>query len=190
MTDDLPNQEDPEKWLDEYGNFLFAYAVSRVSDREVAEDLVQETFLSAVKATDGFEGRSTVRTWLVGILRNKIFDHFRRNRRVQTTGELDTISEWDQLPDFNSENVWSKELLPWPKDPAGTLLRNEFWQTFAACREKLPPLLIAAFTLREIEQRGSDEVCEILGITNSNLAVRIYRARMLLRRCLEENWFD
>ena len=132
--------------------------------------------MSAVKAADGFAGRSTVRTWLVGILRNKIIDHFRRNRRVQTTSEMDTIGAWDELPEFNAEQVWATDLLPWPKDPARTLLRDEFWQTFAACREKLPPLLIAAFTLREIELRGTDEVCEILGITSANLAVRIYRA--------------
>ncbi|MCR4315198.1 MAG: RNA polymerase sigma factor [Planctomycetes bacterium] len=65
-----------------HANELFAYACSRVQKQDVAEDLVQETFLAAMKSLERFENRSSALTWLIGILRNKIFDHYRANKKA------------------------------------------------------------------------------------------------------------
>src|SRR5688500_10622854 len=83
-----PSQSpDPERWLDDHGDYLFKYAVFRLRDDIVAEDAVQETFLAALKAYENFEGRGSERTWLVGILKHKIIDHFRRVGREAPIGE-------------------------------------------------------------------------------------------------------
>ena len=72
---------DPSTWVSEYGDYLFRYAVVMVKNHSTAEELVQETFLAAIKGLDKFEGRSTVKTWLRSILKNKTIDHFRKSSR-------------------------------------------------------------------------------------------------------------
>ncbi|MEM7311555.1 MAG: sigma-70 family RNA polymerase sigma factor [Planctomycetota bacterium] len=178
----------PEQWVVEHSDALFAFAISRVGDKEVAEDIVQETFLAAIRASDQFRGRAKVRTWLISILKNKIVDHFRRQSRSKIVDDESVPELADG--DFNAREVWASELLKWPTDPSRTLVETEFWGVFAACREKLPDRLLAAFTMREIEQRDVDDICRLLDVTRANLAVRIYRARMMLRNCLEKNWFQ
>ncbi len=183
-----PMEASPEEWLDEHGHVLFGYALARVRNREIAEDLLQETLVAAIRAVDSYRGQSTVRTWLVGILRNKIMDHFRQDKRVQLANGMDKIGE-AATEDFNQNQVWATELLKWPNDPSGTLVEQEFWNVFENCLEKLPPLLFSAYSMREIDSCETTEVCDVLGITPTNLSVRLFRARMLLRRCLEQNWF-
>ena len=72
---------DPTAWVDEHGDFLFRYAVVRLRDEAIAEDCVQETLLSAIQALGSYGGKATERTWLTGILKHKIVDHFRRSVR-------------------------------------------------------------------------------------------------------------
>jgi|SRR6185437_119880 len=69
----------PEKWIDNYADYLYSFAYNRVSDEETAKDLVQETFLSALKAREGFKGEASEKTWLVSILKRKIIDLYRKN---------------------------------------------------------------------------------------------------------------
>ena len=73
--------DNPENWVDEYGDYLYRYALSRVKDPIIAEDLVQETFLAALKARHNFQGRSTARTWMIAILKHKIVDYIRQKVR-------------------------------------------------------------------------------------------------------------
>ena len=84
-TDSMTNVESQpalgSDWVDAHANYLFNFAVGQVRDVSVAEDLVQETFLAAVKAQNSFGGKSSARTWLVGILRHKIYDHLRKTCR-------------------------------------------------------------------------------------------------------------
>src|SRR5438552_17591458 len=72
---------DPSTWVDEYGDYLLRYALSFVRDKQIAEDLVQETFLAALQSRSAFGGNSSERTWLVGILKHKAIDHYRKARR-------------------------------------------------------------------------------------------------------------
>lgn len=179
---------DPSTWVEQHGDVLFRYALRRVRDAAVAEDLVQETFLAALKARDRFEGRSAVQTWLVGILKRKTIDWMRtRARRGGATGS-DAL-EAAVSDQYDERGIWRNEIRDWPGGE--TLIRSrEFQQALSACLAKLPGRMGDAFVLREMESMESEEICEVLGISSSNLWTTLFRARSLLRKCLEENWFD
>lgn len=98
---------DPESWVDQYGDYLYAFTLSRLVDRTTAEDLVQETFVSALHTMKKFKGHSSERTWLTSILKHKILDHFRKKQRDQTT--LDSASREDNVQQFFDETGhWKK----------------------------------------------------------------------------------
>jgi len=180
---------DPGEWLDRHGDALLRYALLRVRSREAAEELVQETFVAALGARADFEGRSSERTWLVGILRRKIVDLFRRRRPDEGSG--DQAGAIDRLiaSRFNQKGHWKSRQGAWSADPAKTLANQEFWAVFDDCMAKLPANLADAFCLRELEALRTDELCKILNVTASNLWVQLHRARALLRNCLDANWF-
>jgi RNA polymerase sigma-70 factor (ECF subfamily) len=181
--------DDPATWVDEHGDALFRYALLRVRERATAEDVVQETFLAAVKSKNEFQGGSEVRTWLIGILRHKIGDHFRKNgREVQAEGTDDadpTIDNW-----FDKKGFWVKPPRTWDVNPAELAERQEFWLVLQGCMDALPGRAGEAFSLRVVNDTEADEVCKVLGITTTNLWVLLHRARARLRACLEEKWFD
>lgn len=179
---------DPERWVDEHGDYLFKFALVRLRDATKAEDVVQETFLAALKGGSSFAGRAGEKSWLVGILKNKICDHYRKSAREKAFTDLEFHSE-EEKSRF-SEGAWIPENGPleWPQP--GEALDNElFWKTFHNCAGKLPKNVNAVFSLREIDGIESKEICSILKISESNLWVMLHRARMALRRCLEINWF-
>ena len=73
---------DPVQWLDKYGDYLYRYALMRVRDSAIAEDILQETLLAALGASQNHAGLSSERTWLVGIMKHKVVDYFRRVGRM------------------------------------------------------------------------------------------------------------
>jgi RNA polymerase sigma-70 factor (ECF subfamily) len=184
---------DPERWVEEYGDYLFNFALARLRDPHIAEDALQDTFLAALKGQQAFAGRSAEKSWLVGILKNKIYDHFRKAGRETTFTDLQFYANEDDdrfVAEGFGKGGWIHELGPqeWPK--AGENLDNDlFWQAYRQCAGKLPKNVAAVFTLREVDGLDGKEVCALLGITESNLWVMLHRARMALRRCLETNWF-
>ncbi len=183
----------PESWVDEHGDYLYSYALMRLRHRELAEEIVQETFLAALKACHNFAGQSSERTWLVGILKHKIVDHFRRTSRERPVADFETGAHEDDLfqPSGKWVDHWTSEGAPreWANDPSQWAEQQEFWEIFQHCLSQLPPRLAEAFTLREIDSLRSEEICEILKISSNNLWVMLHRARALLRRSLEVNWF-
>lgn len=189
----LPVASNPETWVDQHGDYLFSYALLRLRNRELAEEIVQETFLAALKSYKNFAQQSSERTWLVGILKHKIVDHFRRNHRERPVADFELSVDDDEAFRNSGEWVdhWTSEGAPkaWSDDPSQLVEQKEFWEIFNRCLSQLPPRLAEAFALREIDGLDSDEVCEILNITPNNLWVMLHRARALLRRGLETNWF-
>jgi RNA polymerase sigma-70 factor (ECF subfamily) len=179
---------DPATWVDQHGDFLFRFALSRLGNRAVAEDMVQETFLAALRAEKRFSGRSAERTWFVGILKHKIVDFLRRHVREQPVSVLNPSGEMSEEL-FDTSGWWQVKPARWPSEPGEVLEKKEFWKVFCHCLERLPPRLRAVFSLREMDELPTDEVCEALKVTPGNLGVLLYRARMGLRRCLELNWF-
>jgi RNA polymerase sigma-70 factor (ECF subfamily) len=188
-----PALSDPECWVELYGDYLFKYALMRLRDATKAEDAVQETFLAALKGGRAFAGRSAEKSWLVGILKNKIYDHYRRAGRETPFTDL-AFYAGEEDDGFAAEGAgkdgWLRERGPreWP-EPGKSLDDANFWQTYRDCSAKLPKNVAAVFNLREVDGVESREICALLNISESNLWVMLHRARMALRRCLEANWF-
>ena len=185
---------DPERWVEAYGDYLFKYALMRLRDSAKAEDAVQETFLVALKGGKTFAGRSAEKSWLVGILKNKICDYYRKASRETSFTDMEFYSDEERdrfIPDGLFKDGWIHELGPleWSSDPGASLDSQEFWKTFHDCSSKLPKNVAAAFSLREVDGVESKEICAMLNISENNLWVMLHRARMALRRCLETNWF-
>ena len=179
---------DPSEWVDRYGDYLFRYAMLRLRDRSAAEDLVQETFLAALKGRETFSGGSSEATWLVGILKHKIADHFRRQAHEVPLEEGDLREQPDPSV-FDGSGHWTSGPIDWGGDPADLYREKKFLDQFAKCLAGLPPNHANAFTLREIEGVDAGEICKILSVSETNLWVILHRARMQLRRCLEIRWF-
>jgi len=184
---------DPARWVEEYGDVLFGFAAARVRDRAAAQDLVQETFLAALKASESFAGRSTERSWLFGILRNKLADYYRLQYREVPIADLEAFLPEEQAAFGTSglgKDGWVMKLAPkaW-ETPDGTLVSKEFQDMLKSCLSRLPDKVARVFLLREIEGVPSEEICKDLGVSPNNLWVMLHRARMGLRRCLEAHWF-
>lgn len=182
-----PHSLDPSQWVARYGDVLFRYAVVRVGRRETAEDLVQETLLAGLGAQERFAGESSEETWLIAILRRKIVDHFRKQGRRREVSAEEPAGPASSP--FDSHGHWSRLPARWPRNPSETLEDAEFRKVFEECLSKLPASLGNAFCLRELDGEDTEKICKALEITATNLGVRLYRARVALRRCLEMNWF-
>jgi RNA polymerase sigma-70 factor (TIGR02943 family) len=179
---------DPTTWLDRHGDALFRYALLRVREPELAEEMVQECLLAALGARERFSGQSSERTWLVGILKRKIIDHARRVARERPTEAVDP-AELIEQGIFDDRGFWKTSPARWGEDPRKLAEDREFWDVLRHCLGNLSPRLAEAFLLRELDRMSSDEVCQVLDVSPTNLWARLHRARLGLRRCLEENWF-
>ena len=183
---------DPARWLDQYGDYLYRYALMRVRDTAIAEDILQETLLAAFRSSQNHTGRSSERTWLVGIMKHKVVDYFRRNGRT-TQLPMDGDKDNDFFEDSGQwRGHWREDQAPlsWPADAADLLESRVFWETFDRCLSRLPSQIAIAFTLREIDGLSANEICEILQITPNNLCVMLHRGRAKLRHLLEAEWFQ
>jgi RNA polymerase sigma-70 factor (ECF subfamily) len=179
---------EPESWVDRHGDVLYRYALLRLRSPELAADVVQETFLEGLRACDSFAGRSTERTWLIGILRHKIGDQLRKSGRTQATDRSVSIDGADDSF-FDQRGHWRVTPKAWSGDPSRTIETREFWLIFGQCLSKLPKGIADAFFLRELDDLSAEEVQQVLGITPANFWKRLHRSRLLLRQCLETNWF-
>jgi RNA polymerase sigma-70 factor (ECF subfamily) len=172
-------------WLDALGDSVLAYARRRVENDQVAEDLVQETFVAALQNFEQFAGRSSPKTWLIAILRNKLIAYYRHRGRHRGM----PLDQNATTGDFDQRGIWQVPVGPWPHRPDQVLEQREFWQAFDDCLSKLPAAAAEVFVLRVLDGMDSENICNALEISSSNLAVRLHRARMALRNCLEKNWF-
>jgi len=171
-------------WVDQYGDALFRFAVVRVNDRGIAEDLVQETFLAGLQSKARFRGQSSEKTWLFSILKHKIIDHFRKNKPNGFGKEF--LHDADSVETFfNSKGGWQIRPQHWNTDPGKNQEIKEFLDHFYECLAEIPRRNGDAFVYREIDGLGTEEIRKLLDISATNCWVMIYRARMLLRRCLE-----
>jgi RNA polymerase sigma-70 factor (ECF subfamily) len=175
----------PEQWVDAYSDVLFRYAYIRTGDRSSAEDLVQETFLAALQAYKHFEGRSSLQTWLISILRNKISEYLRACRRQPVkSSDMEPAAE-----DFFENGKWKVMPAKWSAKPEEEASKKEFWGIFIRCIRRLSPTLADAFILRVMKLMEPNDICNQLNISDTGLWSRLHRARLNLRQCLEKNWF-
>jgi len=173
-----------DMWVEEYGDSLFHFALARVKEKEIAEDLVQETFLAAVKAKERFKGHSSEKTWLFGILKHKVIDHYRKKKSTIDAQHL--LNDPDNVEAFfNAKGGWQSRPAHWRTNPGKVQETKEFLDHFYRCLSDVLQRSADAFVYREIDGLSTEEICTRLDITANNCWVLLYRARMLLRKCLE-----
>ena len=177
-------RHDIDRLVSQHAEALYAYALMRVREEGLAEDMVQETLLAALQSWEKFAGDSSERTWLIGILRHKILDYFRQHHDSEQTYDETWRAEY-----FDKKRHWKDEMADWKADPAALAENKEFWKVLRNCLKELSKLMAEAFAMRELEGMSSEEVCKHLQISQTNLWVCLHRARLQLRRCLEMNWF-
>lgn len=183
----------PTNWLKNHGDYLFSYCMLRVSNRENAEDLVQETFISALKAQQHFKGESSEKTWLTAILKNKITDYYRRKDVLKETQSYLEATEKEFTESFfnSSDGHWLKKTAPaeWHTQADSELEQVEFSGIMQNCIQKMPTRLVPVFIARFFNDEDAEKICKDFKISASNYWVIIHRAKVLIRSCLEKNWF-
>lgn len=173
-----------DRLVQKHAEALYAYALMRVGKQELAEDMVQETLLAALQGWENFSGNSSERTWLIGILRHKILDFFRRHHGNEEVDDQTWRTEY-----FDKARHWKDKASNWKADPAALAENREFLRVLQGCLRELSKIMAEAFVMRELEGLSCEEICKHLEISETNLWVRLHRARLQLRRCLELNWF-
>lgn len=184
------NLTDPDRWVNDYGGHLFGFAFNRLHNAAAAEDAVQETFLAALKSEKSFAGTSTEKTWLTGILKNKIIDHFRKSTRHANFSDLNgsQTEEDGSLVDTLMQQAGLDDCAPWAQ-MGNRLDHGRFWEIYDGQAAKLPVKMAKAFHLREVEGTETGHICSRLGISESNLWVTIHRAKVALRAAFSNSEF-
>ncbi|MGY8909538.1 MAG: sigma-70 family RNA polymerase sigma factor [Flavobacteriales bacterium] len=187
----MPQEEitlNPDKWIDNYADYLFNYAVVRVNNSDVAKDLVQDAFFAALKSAKNFQGKSTERTWLVSILKRKVIDYYRKINSKKGKAEV-RMNFYD---DGENEGSWLEERVPqsWNNETEKDIENLELKNQLDTCIDNLPEKYALVFRMKTIQEFETEEICKELDITASNLWVIIHRARTQLRKCMEDNWFN
>jgi len=181
------NKINPDLWLQKYGDYLFSYARMKLPSKEVAEDVIQETFLSAYKSVKSFKGNSSEKTWLVSILKRRIIDYYRKEARKQERN----MSSY-QLPFYESgtyQNHWLEQRAPknWLSDTS--LQFDEFHRILQFCLSHLSPKHRLVFMMKILEECSNEEVCKEAEISTANLWTIMHRARLQIRECVEKNGY-
>lgn len=189
--------DDPNSYnIEHYRDYLYRYALLRLRDEARAEDVVQETLLAAVQSDSAFAGKSSLKTWLTGILKHKIIDTYRRQSRehvvARDDADIEQVSD-DAYADLYFETHtekehWRSAPSAW-SDPEQCFEQKRFWEVFEQCNQGMSKQAARVFTMRELMGMETDEICKELSITATNCWVLLYRARMNLRQCLESRWF-
>lgn len=174
-------------WVETHGDYLFNFAIGQVRDTNIAEDLVQETFLAALKSQDSFSGRCSERTWLVSILRHKLYDHLRKTCRERAV-RAEPLPAHEDGEAFDESMLWIHQIAAESTSPSKRIELAEFREHLEKAMGNLPPRIAQVVQLYSIEERPNQEVCEQLNISESNLWVMLHRARKQLREELDDWW--
>lgn len=190
MNDALPDAEQFGMDVAVHRQLLFKLAIIQLQDRAAAEDAVQETMLAALVGRASFGSRSSIKTWLISILRHKVLDAIRARRRyvLAPAGEPegdDKVAGFDAL--FDANGCWIDVKDAWT-DPQSVAERTAFFMVLEACLTRLPERTARVFMMREWLEIEPSEIQSLLKISPENLRILLYRARMQLRLCLDVNW--
>jgi len=180
----------PHKWVEAYADYLYAYAITRINDEETARDLVQETFLAALERVGKFEGKSTERTWLTAILKNKVIDIYRKKSSgLNNSGEIKAEEEQQDFF-YEEDGHWNPKHVPvsFGVEDHDPLHNKEFNRILQSCMKKLPALWTAVFTMKHIDDESTETICSELKVSAANYWVIIHRTKVNLRACLQKNW--
>ncbi|HET9056762.1 MAG TPA: sigma-70 family RNA polymerase sigma factor [Chitinophagaceae bacterium] len=179
------------RWVDDYADYLYSYAYYKIGKKEEAEDLVQDTFLSAYKNRETYNGVASEKTWLMAILKNKIVDYYRKLKATNNFSfYLDQTQETFEDSFFQKDNYgrWVKKINEnyFSNAADSYLLGKEFQSILGSCLEKMPPKLRSVFVSKFLDEKKSEDICKEHNITPSNYWITIFRSKTLLRNCLEK----
>lgn len=171
---------------------MLRFARLQLRSADAGEDVVQDTIEQALRNADSFAGRSSVKTWVFAILRNRIVDHLRQAARTVPLSSLAGDGEdWQEQLEalFDQRGHWTQSARPtaW-RSPEEARSEREFWGVFEACLDHLPPSLAGVFMMREFLGFEAQEICRMLGLTTGNCHVILHRARLRLRDCMGRGW--
>lgn len=187
-SETIESQVNPDSWVDEFGDYLYRYAYSRLRDSNAAEEVVQETFLAGVRYAEQYAGRGSEQGWLTGILKRKIVDYVRRrvkdNRAAPYEDEHDPTAQL-----FDALGNWKSGAINWSPAPDRKTESEELYAVVRQCLATLPQGQADVFVLSVMEEMDSDEICSELDITPSNYWVRMHRARLGLAKCVGTKWY-
>lgn len=176
----------PELWVEKYGDYFLYFTLSKVNDREVAKDIVSETFLAGLKSKANFEGRSTEKTWLSSILNRKIIDYYRKinSNKGKAEVRMDYSSE-------DQEGSWLEERVSGTDTSSVdfSMENKELGEAILSCLEQINPKHAEIFKMKTMQDYDNEVICNEMEITSSNLWVIIHRARTALANCLDKSWF-
>ncbi|MDI1356321.1 MAG: sigma-70 family RNA polymerase sigma factor [bacterium] len=182
----------PQNWIKDFGDDLFAYAMRKTSNTQLAEDWVQETFLAGLKSQNNFKGDSTEKTWLLAILKFKIADYYRKSSTKYELRSLQFNGVENSTNHFADDGDWKQESQPkdWGIDYSKAVENKELAHALNQCIDKLQENQKQLILLKLVEEQETEIVCKELNITATNYWVIIHRAKLQLRACLEKNWIN
>lgn len=192
LPESAPDWSQNRAFLEDLRRQMLKFASLQLADRHLAEDAVQEALIGALKNAHSFNGRAALKTWVFSILKYKIADVLRQQHRLVPASSLLREEDDDDALTalFDAKGHWQSEARPrhW-KAPEAALQDQQFWHVFEVCLKHLPEKQGRSFMMREFVEMESEEICKILEISLTNLHVLLHRARLRLRRCLENQWF-
>lgn len=193
MKNNIQTTSTIQEWVTQFSDDLYRWALHKTSNKNVAEDLVQDTFLAAVKSIDGFLSKSEPKTWLFSILNNKIMDYHRKKFKEEAIHQNNPIENGDNFFNtfFDHNDRWktSERIDDWETNDGHLLDNIEFNKVLQNCMKKLPEQWFSALQLKYLKEIDGKVICQELGITPSNFWQILHRAKLQLRGCLENNWF-
>jgi RNA polymerase sigma-70 factor (ECF subfamily) len=182
----LSKQSVISNWVNLYTDALFSWAMSKTSNKEAAEDLVQDTIIAAMQGYEKYEELSNPKTWLFSILNHKITDYHRSKFRSQAVFQPTEAEHF-----FDEKGKWKRDEMPkdWHENQENLLDNDEFRKELQKCLNKLPSSWFSIIQMKYLQEIKSDEICQDLGINMTNLWQIIHRSKLLLRKCIELGWF-
>ena len=179
-----------EQQIVELRNYLMKFARLQLRNETWAEDAVSETVLAALAKPQSFGNRSQLKAWLVGILKHKVIDALRHHSREVGAPEHAADSQEDPLESiaFKADGHFVEAPADWG-NPEQQMNNQQFMATLEMCTSQLPALQGRLFLMREWLELSSEEICNEMRLTPTNLYVQLHRARLRLRECLELHWF-
>jgi len=179
-------EKDVTIWVEEHSDYLLHFALTKISDRNLALDFIQDTFVSALQGVDSFEGRSQPRTWLTSILQRKIIDHWRKAE----TRKTDVVSHFFQSKDDEKEGRWIFDKVPHNslQSVEHEIEEQEKIDALQQCLDQLPGRWKGIVESKYMEDKKGEEICNEYEISSSNFWVIMHRAKAVLRNCLSKKW--
>ncbi len=178
----------PDKWVEKYSDELFRFSFLRINDYEAAKDLVQDTFLAALRNKESYRGEISERNWLYFLIKNKIIDYYRAKARKIKEESPVILDEEDVF--FDEMGHWKKESAPqdWQSTIESTNDFLDLGKFLEFCKKQLNEIQNLIFSLKFIDDKETNEICQELEISSSNYWVLIHRVKLKMRNCLEKHY--